>query len=614
MRNTVDFFQPEYASMALPAGTLAVFVDGVLCDALEPVEIIRSGWPEFGCAKLLYNPAARHVIETPNPVSLPEEIEDCFGLGSHVSLRQLIKAAPPQTTVDDLVLFDGQIESIETVIGPDGEIIQLTVRDFSAILERTTVHGRHVSASGGATIFLSGLETAFNPGGKGNAAVEIATVNGQTCTVFLVEVAAAKPWRLAETIEYLLKAHVPIGQLHLPDIEQLLALTQTRLARDLDVTGLSLLEALHDCCEPAGLQFRFVPRLVETGPRQAIVFYQNGRGRAIELNCQQAGQALSVSRTNIAALHSRRDFYPLTHRYIGQGDFKVYEATFELIKAWDPALEGTNYYTFCPSTNPDFHTVRDVYRKWCLNEAGDYTCEPYDRGQPYDFTGVFEGGSYVRRRRRFWPTLSTDSQGRSLGYALEVSYDDGLNWWQYFHAFNNLLNECGIWLSSDQLNVDTWVAALKKTLRFRVTAAIVSDERLTCTAANGPIGSTAPVVDHVLTLPRRFQYRAVSPHSVLAGAEGLGRPNEADDTAALYEFVRQHASASTAIIETVDLQTPTLALHFEPGDRVTSAPDSRDLLSCQRDSRSLIWIDHIHMDVKNQCTRLKLVRQRMWSE
>jgi len=292
----------------------------------------------------------------------------------------------------------------------------------------------------------------------------------------------------------------------------------------------------------------------------------------------------------------------------------MYEATFELVKAWDPALESTNYYTFCPSTNPQFHRVRDVYRKWCLNEAGDYTDEPYSRGQPYDFASIFEGGNYICRRRRLWPAVSTDSQGRSLGYLLEASYDDGLNWWQYSNAFNNLLEECGIWLSSDQIDVDTWVAALKGMLRFRITAAVVSDERLTCIVADGPIGSTAPMVDHVLTLPRRFQYRKVSGHSVLAGAEGFGPPNEADDTAALYEFTRQCAFMSAATIERTDLQTPTLALHFEPGDRVTLSPDSRDLLSVRRDNRSLVWIERVQMDFKNQCTRLKVVRQRAWSD
>jgi hypothetical protein len=258
--------------------------------------------------------------------------------------------------------------------------------------------------------------------------------------------------------------------------------------------------------------------------------------------------------------------------------------------------------------------VRDVYRKWCLNEAGDYTGEPYNRGQPCDLTRAFEGASYVCRRRRFWPTLSADSHGRPLGYFLEVSFDDGLTWRQYSHAFNNLLDECGIWLSSDQLDVDTWAAALDGALRFRVTAAIVSDERLTCIVADGPVGSTTPVIDHIITLPRRFQYRKVSGHSVLAGAAGFGPPNETDDTAALHEFVRQRASSSSAIIETTDLETPFLALHFEPGDRVMCGPDSRDLLNCQRDSRSLVWVEHVQMDFRNQCTRLKLVRQRAQGE
>jgi hypothetical protein len=357
-----------------------------------------------------------------------------------------------------------------------------------------------------------------------------------------------------------------------------------------------------------GVRFQFVPCSAETGPTQAIVFHPNSEGRIIELSCQPAGESLVPSRTSIGALHSERAFYPVTHRYIGQGDFRVYEATFELVKAWDPALEGTDYSTFCPSTNPEFYKVKDVYRKWCLNEAADYGDEPYD------LSSLFEHRPYAHRRRRFWPALSTDSQGTSLGYLLQVSYDDGVNWWGYSHAFNNLLDECGVWLSSDQLDVDTWVAALKGVLRVRITASVVSDERLTCVLADGPVGSTVPVVDHVLTLPRQFAYRKVSVQSVLAQASagGLGVPDEADDSAALYQFVRRHAAATPAVIETVDVQTPTLRLHLHPGDIVTSSPESRDLLNCRRDSRSTVWIERVHMDFSNQCTNLRLLRQRMY--
>ena len=292
----------------------------------------------------------------------------------------------------------------------------------------------------------------------------------------------------------------------------------------------------------------------------------------------------------------------------------MYEATFELLPAWDPALEDIDYGKFSASTNPEFYKVKNVYRKWCLNEAGDYSGAPYHQGPPYDFSRIFEHADYVQRRRRFWPALSTNAQGEPLGYLLHASFDSGLHWWEYRYAFNNLHDECGIWLSSDQLDVDTWVAVVKGLMRFRITASVVSDQRLTCTMADGPVGSAIAVVDHVLTLPRQFKYRKVSAQSLLAPSSqaGPGQPDEADDSAALHQFVRRHVAASPAIVETTDVQTPSLLLHLEPGDRVTSSPESRDLLSCRRDNRSITWIERVHMDFRNQCTNLHLVRQRSY--
>jgi hypothetical protein len=608
MSKRVDFFEPEHKRLALPGATTMVFLDGTLCEALEPLEIVRGGWPEFASARLAYNPAASL---TPD-VLTPERIEDRFGPGRTLSLRQVYNPIPPDTAVASLPVFVGHIEGIETRIGPDTETVEIVAKDFSAALQRVTVYGQHSVCVGSAPVFLAGLATAFNPGGRGNATGAPVVVEGRPCTLFSTAAADGRLWSYAEVLDYLLSRHIPIGRLHWPDLEQLRALTDNRHARDLDVTGLSLLEALHRCCEEAGLEFRFAPRLAETGPSQTMLFYRNGQGRCVELNCQRKGQSLALSRTNIAALHGRREFYPVTHRYIGQGDYKVYEATFELVQAWDPALESTDYSTFSASTNAQFHQVEDVYRKWCLNEAGDYTGAPFNCGPAYDFSKLFETDSYLRRRRRFWPALSTDGQDQSLGYFLEVSFDDGAHWWRYLHAFNNLLDECGIWLSSDQLDVDTWVAALKGMLRFRITASIVSDERLACVVADGPVGSTVPVVDHVVTLPRRFKYRNVSPESVLAQPEGagVGTPDEADDSAALQEFIRHRAAASPAIIERVDVRTCILNLHFQPGDRVTTCPESRDLLGCRRDNRSVVWIERVHVDFQNQCTNLAVVRQR----
>ncbi len=604
MSNTTELFQPEYARRDVPGATVIVYLDGDLCDDLAPVEVVRGTWPDFGWARLTCNPQAR----------VTESQEDRFAMGRQIRLQQIYNRCPPEVVLDELTLFVGRIEGVETTMRSGEQRIELIARDFSAALRRITVYGRRVLQNDNSTILLAGLDTVFNPLGQGNATIEPVWVQGRSRVVFSPGSTEANAWTCAGAIHYLLAEYAPPGSLHRPSMEELLALTESRFLRDLDVTGLSLLEALHRCCRAADVQFQFMPRLAESGPTQAIVFYRNGRGPTIELNCQPAGESLNLSQTSVAAMHSERSFHPVTHRYIGQGDFKAYEATFELVTAWDPALEGTDYSVFCPSTNAQFHQVKDVYRKWCLNEAGDYSGSPYNQGEPYDFSSVFGQRPYVRRRRRFWPALSTDAHGDSLGYVLQVSYDNGMNWWGYPHAFSNLLGECGIWLSSDQLDVDTWVAALKGVLRLRITASVTSDERLTCIIADGPVGSTIPVVDHVLTLPRQFAYRKVCVHSVFAGtsANGLGVPDEADDSAALHQFVRRQALADPAVIETIDVQTPTLRLHLRPGDTVTSSPESRDLLSCRRDGRSIVWIERIHMDFANQCTNLRLVRQRMY--
>ncbi len=608
MSNRIDFFQPAQSSLALAGVTVSVLLNGTLCPELELVEIVRDGWPNFNWAKLAYNPAAYSDAE---PVSA-EEIELKFAMGKSISIRRYFNGIPPGAAAFSHPIFDGQIEGIETNFDPDGERVEIIARDFSVNMERITIYGQQVRYSYGSTVFLAGLDTAFNPDGIANANPTPAEINGNSFTTFCAEPTQSKLWSYAETIDYLLKQYLPAGQLQTPDTKQLLGLTENQVVRDLDVTGLSLIEALQRCCERIGLNFKFVPRLAATGPAQAIVFYRNGTGRAVELNCQQAGEQLSISKTNIAYLSSKKNFWPVTHKYIGQGDFKVYEATFELVKAWDNSLESFDYDRFSPSTNPDFYQVKDVYRKWCLNEAGDYAGAPFNQGDAFDFSRIFDSTNYTARRRRFWPSLTADNQGKSLGYFLQVSFDNGLHWWQYLYAFNNLLDECGIWLSSDRLDANTWVAALKGVLKFRITTSVISDERLTAVVADGPVNSTIPVVEHITTLPRQFKYRKVTGKSIFANSsdDALGVPDEVDDSGALYEFVRHKAAATSEIIEAVDFQTPVLSLDYEVSDMVSTSPESRDLLSTRSDNRSKSEIVRVQMDFQKQCTNLKIVRKR----
>jgi hypothetical protein len=608
MSNRIDFFQSEQRQLALAAASVPILVDGKLCPDLESIEIVRSGWPEFSWARLAYNPAA----QTGAVLKAAEDIVTEFAAGKTVCIRQYYNGIPPGATAFSFPIFRGHIESVDTKLSLEGESVEIIARDFSANLKRISVYGQRLMKADGSNVFLTGLDTVFNPDSKANANPTPIETAGKTYTTCCAEPSQGVLWGYAEVIDYLLCEYVLTGQLHAPTLGQLKALTENQIVRDLDVTGLNLAEALQRCCDRIGVKFKLMPRFAPTGSDQAIVFYKAGTGRTVELNCQQASQQFSISKTNIAALHSSKSFWPVTHKYIGQGDFKVYEATFDLVKAWDADLEDTDYDKFSPSTNPNFYQVKDVYRKWCLNEAGQYSDAPYNQGDAFDFSKIFLNNNFAQRRRRFHPALTTDKLGRSLGYFLQVSYDNGVNWWQYLNAFNILLDECGVWLSSDQLDSRTWFAALRGFLRFRITASVISDERLTAVAADGPVNSITPVVDHVMTLPRQFKYRKISDRSIFANTvdDTLGVADEVDDSNTLHKFVRQTVATSSEVIETFDIQTPSLAFDYQLGDTVSTSPESRDLLACRSDNRSSSRVVEVQMDFRKQCTNLKIVRQR----
>lgn len=608
MSNRVDFFQSDYSKLVLPAAKVLVLLDGMACSYLEPIEIVRDGGGSFSWARFVYHPT----LDSDKDFEAVEDIERLLPVGKDICVRQIYNGGVLGAGVYSFTVFTGQIEIIKTSSGPKGQRVEVISKDFSSSLSRVTVYGRRVAGANGGSLFLSDIDTIFNENRKPNATIETIESNGNMITVFCGRTTESKMWSCAEVLNYLLCEYLPVGYCARPTIEKLRALTEGKIVRDLNVTSLSLLEALKRCCERVGLKFKFVPRQVDTGPKQAIVFYQPGKGRSVELSCQRKGDRFSVSRTNVAEFKSSRNFWPITRKYIGQGDFKCYEATFDLVKGWDLADQSSDYDMFCPSSNEEFYKVKDVYRKWCLNEAGDYSSEPFSQGEAFDFTKIFGNSNFAMHQRRFYPALTADKQNKSLGYYLQVSVDDGQSWRQYLYSFNNLLDECGVWLSSNQVDFDIWAAALEDKLRFRITAVVVSDERLSCQVADGPTGSCVPVVEHILTVPSQFKYRKVCAESIFFGSKGalLGDAYEIDDSEALFEFVRQEAKVKPETIENIEVKTPSLMFDYQPGDKVTSSYNSRDIFKCQSDSRAVSWIEKVHIDFEKQCTNLKIVRQR----
>lgn len=608
--NRTDFFQPHCNEFSVGSLAVNLYLDGQFCDFLVPEKIIFAADADFNQAIISYYPKDNSI--------LPEEIESIVRCRQRVVLKSVYDGGIGITRPQEIPIFAGTVDEIETNNSSDEQKITITARDFSANLKRKTVFGRNVYSDNEQAIFIAAADTIFNPLGKPNASKKNILQNGRSCKVFSADENQSDYFDLADAIYYLLCQYVPGGQLIIPALEQLKTLSQGRKIIDVDVTGLNLIDALVRCCRPAGLRFKFIPNISQTAAQEAIVFFKAENCPQVELNCQWPaspdsspasrggpGRTIDISKTNIASVAAKKNS-PVTHRHTVQGDYKIFESTFELVKAWDPALEENNYDRYSPLTNENFNEVRDVYRKWCLNEAGDYSSSPYNQGPAYDFSKVFENGLYIRKKRRFLPTLSCGKDGSSIGYYLEVSYTDGGYWWPYMGSFKILLDQCGIWLSAEQLDCYVWFAAQKACLKFRITASICSDERISFTVADGPVNSTIEVIDKITTLPRRFKYQKVSPFSILANSPS----NQQDDTAAIVEYARSLCQSDRIETQRFQIKTMFLMPSLSCGQRLTSSPGSRDILGVQYDNRSICWIEKIEMDFVNQQTILTAIKKR----
>jgi len=598
MSNRIDFFQSDRDELALAAVGFSVFVDGVLCSGLELSEIVRDDWDDFSCARLIYSSG-----------SDMSAAESKYSPGRGIVISQSYNGDFASSAICSFVVFAGQIEECNRIFGDDGEVLEIMARDFSARMDRINIYGKRVKL-GDEDVFLRGLDTVFNADGLGNAAEDVVKRNGRDVRLFSGGLGEAKNWSSAEIITYLLNEYVCSGDLIVPESEVFEELTDGQVLRDFDVCGMSLLAALKKWCGYTGLKFKFAAVLIGSEVKQAIVFYDGRAGRSVELNLQSAGERISVSKTNVRKYESCSDSGHITNRYIGQGAFKVFEATFDLVKGWDGSLEDSDSEKFCRS-NGEFYTVCDVWRKWCLNESGRYSERPYNRGETFDFSGIFETSDYQRRGRKFLPAITCNSDGQSLGYFLEVSFDNGESWRQYGDDFDVLSDQCGVWLNSGSLSDDLLAAAIADDLKLRITASVVSDERLSCEIADGAVCSTAEVVDNIVRVDNQFKFCKVSRFSQFRGdgAAKMGS-DEVDDTVWLYEFLRKSVRQRRGDIERFDVEMCYLDYGFEVGDVVVSREGSRDIFGCRSDSRSVCKVKRVCMDFKKQCTKVVLVRQK----
>ncbi len=577
MSNTAQFYKHNSKPRAVPASMLMVLIESSLCPDLQVTRISRKGYPDFGKAVL------KHSGGSIGP--------DMF-IGASVTVRRFFNPSFPDSNIDSLPVFAGTVESVEDRLDEKGQSLIVTVSDASSLFNHVTINKTYVN-----DLKQFDFDTVFNKDGLSNASAEPVMLNGKPVKVFTEDSKQAAYWTFADTVNYLLTFFAPVADVYLPPIEQLKALADA-VIYDVDVTGLSLLSALHQCCRQLGIGFRFEPVLSLTAGKQALVFYDPHRTRKIDFSIQPKGQPLDVTKTNIAA-YTVKTIHPKQKTLVGKGDFKTFEATFDLIKAWDPSLEGSGIETYSPLSNPDFDKVEDVYRKFCLNEAGDYTGPPYNAGPAYDFYRIFEKVDYTQKRRRFLPCISRKPNGKNFGYYLEYSLDQGQTFNRYNRSFDILTDQCGVRLTDEQLENDLLAAALADLLRFRITASVQSDTPITTDSKND---SDAETID----CSRLFKYHKVTPQSIFYAAP----PNVADlsgqkdDTVKLNQYIRRKQNLLTEPTAEIVLQTPYPMLGIHPGDGLTLCDQSRPLLHILSRSDHLATIDSVTIDFQKQSTKI----------
>jgi len=260
--------------------------------------------------------------------------------------------------------------------------------------------------------------------------------------------------------------------------------------------------------------------------RRKIRVFERGKGPRRDLKLQAPGSKVDVAESNLEALSLSGDVsnkaFNIVHIY---GAPKVYEATFLLVPGWPERYD--NY----PHTNPEAlikdnaqwgtnPILRDVHRKWVLNEAGDYNGYRRAIRAPFDLSPII-GTRYIPRRRKFLPCLTQNDDGspqgdhggvfveyleqvnlaseQASGTWIPVTKLDGAS-----SSYVVLDGECGIRFTGEDIPYE--IFAQGTYARVRVTASIEADERL-FVERRPTLSLLREPKYEVFDLPSRFKFR-----------------------------------------------------------------------------------------------------------
>lgn len=344
------------------------------------------------------------------------------------------------------------------------------------------------------------------------------------------------------------------------------------LVRNVEIPyGMHLPQILDLLLTPAGYSWKV--DYFGRGARR-VRYFELGASNFKRVRMQAPGATADLNQSHIEEAFLRVD---LSQSLINEvkviGDYPTLEATFELLPGWDAAHDAKGTATDMDKLaleHPDWKTtpeLANVWRRWVLNEAGDYR-----RHRVFNFTPYFGATNFTPRRRPFSPCIAFDPAenlplGGRHGMILEW-YDNASATWKPVEDFGPhgswapLDREAGIIFTGEfppeQLIEQSVSAAATGTgaptqnmalAKLRITASVRADARVQIDRTN-PQSLLRVARGRVVDAPSQWCLREVHRSSINNAkiAAGNAVSTAVDDRLAMVAFaddiLRQWSAAS----------------------------------------------------------------------
>lgn len=380
-------------------------------------------------------------------------------------------------------------------------------------------------------------------------------------------------------------------------------------------------ELLDKLLHPHGCDWYLVPVRAATGIRLRIKLFKRGSGTEVAVQRERVGTSVRPGRNNLLELDCEWNVADIANKIRVQSAPKMKEITVELKRGWpesDDELTCDELKKSDPESVFDEH--RDAWRRWVLNEAGDYAgsrptvdaAHPWleiKTGDWFDVRPLLDTAD-VPRRRKFERPLTFDNRTNERLNMLVQAWDPDEDIWNHIGGWSPLEHECGIYFDGDIPPDD--LVKLGEDARIRITACLVSDIRDEALAARRPESPNGADIELVLDLGDRFfsrtRQKSGNYQSIL-----IDDPNdplesdERDDHDALVEYAERVREVEDAARLTATLTLKGIQTAYEVGQLVTKV-DGRNVVLNRFGggvaAKKYLQIVRIEFDFPQQQTRL----------